>query len=363
MLYYQSMNGPNPKKLMKTIAGLPRGYARFLADLKGRIRSAQIKASLAVNAELVLLYWDIGREILGRQKNTGWGAKVIDRLASDLTKGFPGTKGFSARNLKYMRALAEAYPEKSIVQQAAAQIPWWHNVVIIEKVKCHSERLWYIQKTIENGWSRAVLWHQIESKLYERQKGTRKLTNFCRTLPPPQSDLANKVLKDPYNFDFLDLKEAALEKDLEKGLLEHIRSFLLELGKGFAFVGSQYPLKVDGEELYLDLLFYHLKLRSFIVIDLKMTEFKPEFAGKMNFYLSAMDDLLRHPEDRPTIGIILCKGRNKVLVEYALHDSRKPIGVSSYKLTHALPKQLKGSLPTIQELETELKSGIGNAAK
>jgi len=236
-------------------------------------------------------------------------------------------------------------------------------VVIIEKVKCHSERLWYIQKTIENGWSRAVLWHQIESKLYERQKGTRKLTNFCRTLPPPQSDLANKVLKDPYNFDFLDLKEAALEKDLEKGLLEHIRSFLLELGKGFAFVGSQYPLKVDGEELYLDLLFYHLKLRSFIVIDLKMTEFKPEFAGKMNFYLSAMDDLLRHPEDRPTIGIILCKGRNKVLVEYALHDSRKPIGVSSYKLTHALPKQLKGSLPTIQELETELKSGIGNAAK
>lgn len=355
------MNTPNLNtsagKIRKTGAGLPTGYTSFLADLKSRIRSAQIKASLAVNSELILLYWDIGREILGRQRREGWGTKVIDRIGFDLTKAFPTTKGFSARNLKYMRVLAEAYPEKSIVQQVVAQIPWGHHVLIFFKIRDRDKRLWYMERTIENGWSRAVLWHQIELKLYERQKGIRKLTNFRRTLPPPQSDLANEILKDPYHFDFLNLKEAALEKDLEKGLLEHIRAFLLELGRGFAFVGSQYPLKVGGEEFYVDLLFYHLKLRSFIVIDLKMTEFKPEFAGKMSFYLSAIDDLLRHPEDRPTIGIILCKGKNKVIVEYALHDSRKPIGISSYKLTHALPKQLKGSLPTTQELETELRSG------
>ena len=341
---------------MKISTGLPRGYASFLADLKTRIRSAQVKASLAVNSELILLYWDIGREILGRQKNEGWGTKVIDRIGLDLTKAFPGTKGFSARNLKYMRVLAEAYPEKSIVQQVVAQIPWGHHVLIFLKIKDRNKRLWYMERTIENGWSRAVLWHQIELRLYERQKGIRKLTNFRRALPRLQSDLANEVLKDPYHFDFLNLKEAALEKDLEKGLLEHIRSFLLELGRGFAVVGSQYPLKVGGEEFFVDLLFYHLKLRSFVVIDLKMTEFKPEFAGKMNFYLSAIDDLLRHPDDKPTIGIILCKGKNKVIVEYALYDSRKPIGVSSYKLAQALPKQLKGNLPTIQELETELKS-------
>jgi predicted nuclease of restriction endonuclease-like (RecB) superfamily len=332
---------------------LPPNYDHFLADLKERIRAAQVKAALAVNRELVLLYWEIGRDILARQSEQGWGAKVIDRLARDLQSAFPGVKGFSSRNLKYMRALAAAYPDEQFVQQVAAQMPWFHNCVILDKIRDPAECQWYIHKTIEHGWSRNVLVHQIDSGLYARQGKAQ--TNFTRTLPPSQSDLAQEILKDPYNFDFLTLGEDAHERDLERGLLDHIRSFLLELGVGFAFVGSQYHLEVGGQDFYIDLLFYHLKLRCFVVIDLKMTAFEPEFAGKMNFYLSAVDDLLRHSQDDPSIGLILCKSRNSVIVEYALRDTGKPIGISAYELTRSLPEGLQGSLPTIEELESELR--------
>jgi len=331
---------------------LPPGYAEFLADLKERIRRARVKAALSANRELILLYWEIGRMILERQKKEGWGSKVIDRLAQDLRREFPDIRGFSARNLKYMRAFAEAYPDKEFVQQVAAQIPWFHHCVLLDKVKDPAERIWYIQQTIEHGWSRNVLVHQIESGLYHR-KG-KAITNFDRTLPAPQSDLAQEMLKDPYVFDFLGLTEGIRERELERQLIARIRDFLLELGVGFAFVGSQVHLEVGGEDFYLDLLFYHLKLRCYVVIELKTGEFKPEYAGKMNFYLSAVDDLLRHPDDKPSIGIILCKSKNKVIVEYALRDTNKPIGVSSYRLTRALPEDIKGILPSVEELEREL---------
>ncbi|KJH70260.1 PDDEXK nuclease domain-containing protein [Aliterella atlantica] len=330
---------------------IAEGYDDFLRDLKERIRSAQVRAVLAVNRELVLLYWQIGRDILTRQQQQGWGAKVIERLSADLRSSFPEMKGFSPRNLKYMRAFAEAY-EESFVQQVVAQIPWGHNVRILDLIKDPTERSWYAQQTIQYGWSRNVLVHQIESGLYRRQgKAT---TNFDRTLPKPQSELAQQLLKDPYNFSFLSLGKEVLERDLERSLIDHIRDFLLELGVGFAFVGSQYHLEVGGQDFYIDLLFYHLRLRCYVVVDLKMSDFQPEFSGKMNFYLSAADDLLRHPDDQPSIGIILCKSKNQAIAEYALRDLNKPIGVSAYQLQNALPEQLKSSLPTIEELEDVL---------
>lgn len=330
----------------------PVGYALLLDDLKGKIRSAQIRAGLAANRELVLLYWEIGRLILDSQRQEGWGAKVVDRLARDLRHEFPEMKGLSPRNLKYMRMFAEAYQDIQFVQQAVAQIPWGHNVRILDHIKNPAEREWYIRQTIQNGWSRNILVHQIESGLYKRQGEA--VSNFDRTLPAPQSELARQILKDPYVFDFLTIGEEARERDVEKALLEQIRAFLLELGVGFAFVGSQYHLEVGGDDFYTDLLFYHLRLRCFVAIELKVGGFQPEYAGKMNFYLSAVDDLLRHKDDQPSIGIILCKSKNKVVVEYALRDTRKPIGVSGYKLTETLPKKLKGDLPSIEELETSL---------
>ncbi len=331
---------------------LTKDYAEFLQSLKERISKAQVKAVLAVNRELVLLYWQIGREILERQKAQGWGAKVIEQLSKDLRVAFPEMKGFSRANLLYMRAFAENYPDEEFVQQVVGQIPWGHNVRILDKAKTPEEREFYIRKTIENGWSRNVLVLQIESRLYERQG--KAVTNFELTLPKPQSDLANQLLKDPYNFDFLTLHDAAVERDLEKALIENIRKFLLELGVGFAFVGSQYHLEIGGEDFYIDLLFYHLKLRSFVVIDLKMGKFKPEFAGKMNFYLSAVDDLLKHEKDEPTIGLILCKTKNKFIAEYALRKMQSPIGVSEMNWLEKLPENLKGTLPTIEEIEAEL---------
>jgi len=330
----------------------PTGYAELLRELKQEIRSAQLRASLAVNQELVLLYWRIGREILVRQERENWGAKVIDRLSADLKTAFPEMKGFSPRNLKYMRAFAEAWPEEAIVQQLAAQIPWFHHCVLLDKVKDPSEREWYVRATFQYGWSRDVLVHQIESGLHRRQGGA--ITNFDRVLPPAQSDLAQQITKDPYSFDFLMLGPDAHERDLQRGLLEHLREFLLELGVGFAFVGSQHRLEVGGNEFYVDLLFYHLKLRAYVVVDLKMGPFQPEFAGKMNFYLSAVNDLLRHPDDQPSIGLILCKTRDRIVAEYALQDVSKPIGISEYQLAAALPDTLKGTLPTIEELESEL---------
>ncbi len=330
----------------------PKDYENFLQSLKSRIATAQVRAALAVNRELVLLYWQIGCDILERQEKQGWGAKVVDQLSKDLCSAFPKMKSFSARNLKYMRALAETYANGGFVQQAVAQIPWGHNVRILDKAKTPEEREFYIRQTIENGWSRNVLVWQIESKLFERQG--KAVTNFELTLPKPQSDLATQLLKDPYNFDFLTLHDEAVERDLENALIADIRKFLLELGVGFAFVGSQYHLEIGGQDFYIDLLFYHLKLRCFVVIDLKTGEFKPEFAGKMNFYLSAVDDLLKHEKDEPSIGLILCKSKNKLIAEYALRDLKKPIGVSEMQILRALPENLKGSLPTIEELEKGL---------
>ena len=336
-----------PKKL-STI----EGYENFLQDLKKRICQSQIHAVLAVNSELVKLYWQIGQDILKRQQQYGWGAKVIERLAADLRHAFPDMKGFSPRNLKYMRAFAETYPDERFVQEMLAQITWYHNITLIEKVKSENERLWYAQKTIQYGWSRNILVHQIETDLWSRfAKAT---TNFERTLPQPQSELAQQLLKDPYTFDFLSLEGKARERELEAALVKHIRDFLLELGAGFAFVGHQYHLEIGAQDFYLDLLFYHLHLRCFVVIDLKIGDFKPEDSGKMNFYLSAVDDLLKHKDDQPSIGIVLCRSKNKMIAEYALRDLNKPMGVSTYQLTKALPESLQNRLPTIEQLETEL---------
>lgn len=333
------------------MAKAPDNYSAFLADVKQRIHSARLKAALSVNRELVLLYWSIGRDILARQRAEGWGTKVIDRLATDLRRAFPEMTGISARNLKYMRAFAEAWPDQEFVQQVVAQLPWGHNTLLLDAIKSKSEREWYAHQAIHNGWSRNVFAHQIDSELFGRQGGA--LTNFSRTLPAPQSELAQEIIKDPYSFDFLSLAPDMLERDLERGLIDHLRQLILELGKGFAFVGSQFPLEVGGQDYYLDLLFYHLRLRCFVVIELKVEGFKPEFAGKMNFYLSAVDDLLRHRDDQPSIGIILCKGRNEVIVEYALRDTTKPMGVAQYRLSPALPEQLRYELPTAEDLAAE----------
>jgi len=334
---------------------IPDGYADFLSDLKNQIRSTQVKAALSVNSELVLLYWRIGRDILSRQEKLGWGAKVIEHLSKDLRSSFPKMKGLSARNLKYMRSFADAWPDIELVQQLAAQMPWFHNCVLLDKVKSPEQRTWYVQQTISNGWSRNILVQQIESKLFNRQG--KAVSNFQATLPSPQSDLAEEVIKDPYNFDFLTLGPDAKERHLQRGLIEHLKEFLIELGVGFAFVGSNVNLKVAGDDFYLDLLFYHLKLRCYVVLELKMGEFQPEFAGKMNFYLAAVDDLLRHSDDQPSIGIILCKEKNKVIVEYSLRDMTKPIGVSEHQLTQNLPESLVDQLPSIEALEEELEQG------
>ncbi len=339
----------------KSSTALPVGYADLLNELKTRIRTAQIRAALAVNRELVLLYWGIGRDILRRQAEGGWGAKVIDRLGRDLHTEFAGVAGFSPRNLKYMRAFADAWPDESIVQEPLAQITWYSNIALLEKARTADERLWYARKAVENGWSRGVLVLQIESGLYVRQG--KAITNFESALPPPQSDLAREMLKNPYNFDFLTLGEKYHEADVERGLLADIRRFLLELGAGFAFVGQQVHVEVSNKDFYIDLLFYHLRLRCYVVIDLKVEEFEPEHAGKMNFYLSTVDDQLRHPHDQPSIGIILCKSHDKIVAEYALRDLSKPVGVATYviKMMETLPAAYRGQLPDPKQLKSVLE--------
>lgn len=332
----------------------PDNYDDFFRNLKERIRSTQVKAALAVNRELVLLYWQIGREILQRQQEEGWGAKVIERLAKDLRSEFPDMTGFSRTNLLYMRAFAEAYPDEKFVHQAGGQIPWKHNCVILDKVKDPEQRIWYIQKTIENSWSRSVLVHQISTDLYRRQGGA--LTNFQEVLPSPQSDLAQSLLKSEYNLEFLNLREKALERDLERALVEHMQKFLLELGVGFAFVGSQYRLEVEGDEFFVDLLFYHLALNCFVVIELKTTDFKPEYSGQINFYVNVIDSKLRRPHDNPTIGIVLCRSKKKSIVEYALRGMSQPIGVSTYRTTDALPEEFKANLPSVEDLQHEIEA-------
>ena len=398
--------------------GLPADYVEFLESLKTRVRQAQTKAMLSVNHEMIAMYWDIGRRIVERQEHDGWGKNVVNRLASDLQQAFPGMGGFSSVNVLRMRTFflayravasnvppsprkldlaissqavtklkdkksAQAVPElaavvaqpvrqlaEPVLSQAVtefpphpvAEIPWGQNLVLLFKLKDPAQRLWYASKTLEHGWSRAILTVQIESDLYGRQG--KAVSNFAGTLPAPQSDLAQQALKDPYLFDFLTLHDDAIERDLESGLVDHIQKFLLELGAGFAFVGRQVPLVVGEDDFYIDLLFYHLKLRSFVVIDLKMRKFTPEDAGKMNFYLSAIDSQMRHPDDAPSIGLVLCKTHDRITAEYALRDIAKPIGVAEWqtKLVHSLPESLKGSLPSIAEIEAELELRDGDSS-
>ena len=302
----------------------PEGYLEWLKSVKDRIRAAQQRAVLAANIEMIALYWQIGRDILKRQEKLGWGAKVVERLAHDLQREFPDIKGFSRANLLYMRSFAESWEDPEIVQQLVGQIPWGHNLALLTKVKDQQEREWYVRATIEHGWSRVLLIHQIESGLYSQQG--KAVTNFPKSLPPPQSELAQQTLKDPYLFDFFSVGQEAAERDIESGLVSHITRFLLELGAGFSYVGRQVHLEVGGEDFYLDLLFYHLKLRCYVVIELKAGSFKPEYAGKLNFYLSAVDAAMRHESDGPSIGLILCKDRNRLIAEYALKDISKPSG-------------------------------------
>ncbi|MBV8658197.1 MAG: DUF1016 family protein [Burkholderiales bacterium] len=335
-----------------SLSQAPEGYADWLADLKGRIHSAQQRATLAVNRELVLLYWQIGRDILARQAEQGWGAKVIERLAQDLRTAFPEMKGFSPRNLKYMRAFADAWPDAEFVQQAVAQLPWGHNLVLLESLDTEAKRRWYADKAIAHNWSRNVLNMQIETRLMERSSAA--VTNFDVNLPKPQSDLARESLKDPYRFDFLGLTDEAHERDIEHALVKHVTEFLLELGAGFAFVGRQVLLDVGGDEFFIDLLFYHLKLRCYVVVELKGGKFKPEHLGQLGFYLTAVDRQVKSEHDNPTIGLLLCKSKNKVVAEYALADKSQPMGIAEYKLLESLPAELQTSLPSIEQIEREL---------
>jgi predicted nuclease of restriction endonuclease-like (RecB) superfamily len=333
---------------------LPHDYALMLEELKTRIQEERLRVVLSANAAMVLLYWDIGRVILDRQQREGWGAKVIDRLSADLQQAFPDMRGLSPRNLKYMRAFASAWPERQIVQEGLAQITWYHNIALLERLDDSKTRLWYAQKTIANGWSHSILIMQIENAAHKREG--KAITNFPATLPPPDSDMAAQVFKDPYLFDFLGTADPRREKEVEQALMDHIQRFLLELGVGFAFVGRQVHLEIGSQDFYLDLLFYHLRLRCFVVVELKAVAFDPSFVGKLNLYLSAVDDLMRHPNDKPTIGLLLCRSKNRLIVEYALRDLKKPIGVAQWqtKIVKSLPKELRGSLPTIEELEKEL---------
>ena len=334
---------------------LPQGYDELLKDLKARVHKARMSAALAANAELVALYLDIGKAILERRDAEGWGTKIIERLGNDLRVAFPDIKGFSPRNFRYMRQLAQVCAEAPILQQVVAKLPWGHTITLIEKLKTDNERLWYGLQAIAHGWSRAVLQMQIETRLHERQVLLPKVNNFKDRLPEAQSDMALEVLKDPYIFDFLSVGDEAHERDVERELVKHITEFLLELGSGFSYVGKQVHLEVAGEDFYLDLLFYHLKLRCYVVIELKVGAFKPEYAGKLNFYCSAVDDLLRHESDNPTIGLLLCKEKNDLLAEYALRDMHKALAVSEYQLTRAIPENLKPNLPTVEEIEQELR--------
>lgn len=331
---------------------VPDGYADWLRDLKTRIHSAQQRATLAVNRELVLLYWQIGRDILARQAEQGWGAKVIERLAHDLRTAFPDMKGFSPRNLKYMRAFAEAWPEAAFVQEVLAQLPWYHQLALLDKLPGPETRRWYAARAIEHNWSRNVLVMQIETRLLERSGSA--VTNFPASLPKPQSDLARESLKDPYRLDFLGLTDEAQERDIEHALVKHVTEFLLELGAGFAFVGRQVMLDVGGDEFFIDLLFYHLKLRCYVVIELKAGKFKPEHLGQLGFYLTAVDRQVKSEHDNPTIGLLLCKSKNKVVAEYALGDKTQPMGIAEYKLLESLPAELQTSLPSIEQIEREL---------
>lgn len=341
---------------MKPPAPLPTGYANWLTELKTHIRETRVRAALAVNSELIGLYWRIGRDILERQAQDGWGSKVVDRLASDLRAEFPDARGFSSANLRYMRAFAEVWPNPAFLQRIVGKLPWGQNIELLG-IKDGAARLWYAEAALEHGWSRPVLAMQIDTSLRGRQG--RAVTNFERVLPPETSDLAQQLLKDPYQFDFLTLQAAARERDIERALIARVKDLLLELGKGFSFIGSQHRLEVGGQEFYVDLLFYQRRLRCLVAVDLKTGPFQPEHAGKMNFYLAALDDQDREPGDNPSIGLILCREHNRIVVEYALRHVDAPIGVARYRLlgADALPATLMEALPTSQELEPSILPG------
>ncbi len=332
-------------------------YQALIEEIKARIQTAQNRAARAIHQELVLLYYDVGKQILEREEKEGWGASVIERLASDLRVAFPGLKGFSPRNLRYMKTLAFDYPEAEFRNSLIAQIPWGHLMKILDASKDQAERMFYMRQTLEHGWSQRVLDHHMHTKLYQRQG--KALTNFSQTLPSSHAHSAQQILKDPYIFDFLDLGDQAEEREIERELMNKVEKFLLELGTGFALVGRQYHLKIANKDRYIDLLFYHFKLRCFVVIELKARAFDPADSGQLNFYLSAIDDLLKHPQDNPSIGLILCKAKDKIEAEYALRDLHKPIGISTYELSilESLPENLKSQLPSIEELEQTLSLG------
>lgn len=349
-------------------------YSLIFDILKAKISQARQRASIAVNKELLLIYWEIGNIILQQQLKEGWGAKIIDKLSVDLKTVFPDFKGLSVRNLKYMKAFAEAYPDFAIVQplaaqlqnagkqnvtfvqSLAAQIPWTHHTIILNKVNTAELRQFYIRKTAENGWSKSVLQIQIKNELHLRQGNA--ITNFTETLPAVQSDLAKETLKNPYLFDFLGIGEEIQERDLEKALIQHMKKFMLELGRGFAYIGNQYNINVQDDDYFLDLLFYNYHLHCFVVFELKVGDFKPEFAGKLNFYVNTINEKIKGKEDKPTIGVLLCKTPNETVVKYSLKGIDTPMGVAEYEFTQALPKQLKGEMPSIEELEDELDKEV-----
>lgn len=336
----------------KNIASIPADYASWLAEIKERVTAARQRAVLAANTELIGLYWQIGRDILERQAKQGWGSKVIERLARDLREAFPEMKGFSRANLLYMRAFAEAWDNGEIVQQTVGQLPWGHNVLLLTRLKDPALRLRYAGQAIAEGWSRATLEVNIRKRLHERQG--KAVTNFEQRLPAPDSYLAHETLKDPYLFDFLGLGDDAHEREIENALVRHITRFLLELGSGFAFVSRQFRLEVSEKEFFIDLLFYHTRLKCYVVVELKATEFKPEHAGQLNFYLTAVDKQVKAADDNQTIGLLLCKTQDRLVAEYALSGIDKPIGVAEYELVRALPETFVTSLPTVEELENEL---------
>lgn len=346
---------------MKELITKDEGYLNALEAIKSQVLASRHKAALSVNSELIKLYHSIGLAILSQQASSSWGAKIIEALAKDLKINFPDMKGLSPRNLKYMRKLADSWEDFEFVQQAVAQIPWGHNIVILDKLSLLSDRKWYIESCIENGWSRAVLVHQIESKLIERQGSA--INNFKNTLPSNTSELAVQTLKDPYNFDFLGLSNESKERDIELALMKHVTSFLLELGSGFALVGQQYNLCVGGDDFFIDLLFYHLHLRCYVVVELKADKLKPRDVGQLDFYLAAVDGELKRDDDAPTIGLLLCKERNRVVAEYAVHNKTSPIGIAEYKLSEMLPKELEGQLPTIESIESTLSKELPQSEK
>lgn len=335
---------------------IPAGYGEWLAAVKGRVQAARARAALAVNAEQIALYHELGREILDRQTRLGWGAKVIERLSADLREAFPDMRGLSTSNLKYMRFFAQQCPTARFGQRPADQMPWFHIVTLLTQLSDEATRAWYAERSIAEAWSRTTLQLHIERRLHERAGAA--VTNFAARLPEDLAKQAQLILKDPYHFDFLGLGEEAHEADVERALVRHITRFLLELGAGFAFVGRQVRLEVGGDEFFVDLLFYHVKLKCYVVVELKATEFAPAHAGQLNFYLAAVDAQLRAPDDRPTVGLLLCRRQNRLVAEYALSGIDKPIGVAAYELVKALPSPLDVSLPSIEVLEAELAAAV-----